>query len=221
MKSVNAAPLVSGPAHAITTPILVLVEGDDEYHLMQWMCQHWFGDKAALFAFENVKGKDNFPSRFCALKTRSLGVLEVVGVVADSEEDAAATHQRWRDLINEVTATIKQPCKLLQLPHQDQTGAFETLVLQALQHNAVAQCARAFRDCAGAHLNDRTQAQKDKIAVQAWLGASFGRAYGNVFKAQNEHPDATLLDYEHSAFASIKAFFEELLATVATDRPDS
>lgn len=218
MKSVNPVPLASGSAHAITKPILVLVEGDDEYHLMQWMCLHWFGDKADHFAFENVGGKDNFPSRFRALKTRSLGALEVVGVVADSEEDAAATQQRWRDLVNEVVATIEQPCKLLQLPHQDQTGAFETLVLQTLQHSAVAQCAVAFRDCVGQHLNDRTQAQKDKIAVQAWLGASFGRAYGNVFKAQNEHSDAALLDYDHSAFSPIKAFLEELLATVAANR---
>lgn len=221
MKSVNAAPLVSGPAHAITTPILVLVEGDDEYHLLQWMCQHWFGDKASLFGFENVGGKDNFPSRFRALETRSLGTLEVVGVVADSEEDAAATQQRWCELVNEVTQKIKQPCSILQLPSETQTGAFETIVLQALQDDAVAQCALTFRDCVGSHLNDRTQAQKDKIAVQAWLGAGLGRAYANVFKAQKERPQQALLNYDHNAFTSIKAFFEELLSTVVANRLSS
>lgn len=220
MKSVNAAPLVSGPAKEITTPILVLVEGHDEDDLLQRLCQHWFGEKSSDFGFENVGGNPNFSSRFRALEIRSLGRLQAVGVVADSEEDAAATQQKWRDLFGEVAEKINKPCKLLQLPNASQAGAFETLVLQALQGDPVAQCAQAFRDCVEPNSVSRTHAQKDKIAVQAWLSASLGDAYRNVFKAQQDNKKP-LFDYDHKAFAPIKVFFEELLATVATDRPDS
>lgn len=59
--------------------------------------------------------------------------------------------------------------------------------------------------------NENCWAQKDKVAVHAWLSAKLGNAYGNVFKAQEKHPDQPLLDYDHSAFASIKTFIEGLL----------
>lgn len=217
MKSADSrkASKAASPAQPITTPVLVLVEGDDEYYLVQWMSGHWFGEKAALIGFENVGGKDKFPSHLRALQTRSHGPLEVVGVIADSEDDARATQQRWGDLFGEVQPKIKPPCSLLQLPSESAPGAFETLVLQALKDDSIAACALTFRDCVSAQLNDRTAAQRDKIAVQSWLGARFGRAYGNVFKAQKAHPDAKVLDYDNAVFLPIKHFLEELLAQVA------
>lgn len=197
---------------AITAPVLLLVEGEDEKNLVQWMCEHWFGSRAQAIDIENVQGRDNFPKRFKALKVRSPGLLKVVGVIADSEEDPAATAQRWSDLFDDVAPHIKRPCKKLQLPNDDAPGAFEALVLAALDDEAVAACATRFRDCVAPHLGDRTLAQKDKIAVQAWLSARLGNAYGNVFKAQQQNPKQTLLNYDHPAFTPIKVFVEGLLA---------
>lgn len=196
---------------AITAPVLLLVEGEDEKNLVQWMCEHWFGSGAQAIDIENVQGRDNFPNRFKALKVRSLGLLRVVGVIADSEEDPAATAQRWLDLFGEVVPHIKRPCKKLQLPNDDTPGAFEALVLAALDDDAVAGCATRFRDCVAPHLGGRTLAQRDKIAVQAWLSAKLGNAYGNVFKAQQHNPEQTLLDYDHPAFTPIKVFVDGLL----------
>lgn len=209
MKSVNALYPVSD---AITAPVLLLVEGQDEAYLVQKMCAHWFGPHALAIDIECVSGGDNFPKRFKALKVRSLGELKVVGVIADSEEDAAATAQRWKDLFTEVEPHINRPCKKLQLPSDNKPGAFEALVLDALKSDVIADCATNFRDCVTPHLGGRTLAQRDKIAVQAWLSAKLGSAYGNVFKAQEKHPRHQLLNYDHAAFAPIKTFIEDLLA---------
>ena len=197
---------------SITAPVLLLVEGQDEEYLVQKMCEQWFGDRAKAIDIECVGGKDNFPARFKVLKVRSLGPLKVVGVIADSEEDAAATAQRWADLFKEVAPSIKRPCSKLQLPRDDLPGAFEALVLDALKDDAIADCATHFRDCVSPHLINPTLAQQDKIAVQAWLSAKLGNAYGNVFKAQDRHPEHQLVNYDHTAFAPIKAFVETLLA---------
>ena len=213
MKSVKAF------SEAITAPVLLLVEGQDEEYLVQKMCERWFGDRAKAIDIECVGGKDNFPMHFKVLKVRSLGPLKVVGVIADSEEDAAATAQRWVALFNDVEPNIKRPCKKLQLPRDDAPGAFEAMVLEALKGDAIADCATHFRDCVSPHLIKPTLAQQDKIAVQAWLSAKLGNAYGNVFKAQEKYPALQLVDYDHAAFAPIKAFVEGLLVTV--ERADS
>ena len=197
---------------AITAPVLLLVEGQDEEYLVQKMCEQWFGPHAEHIDIECVGGLTNFPKRFKALKVRSLGSLKVVGVIADSEESAAATAQRWTDLFQEVEPVIKRPCKKLQLPRDDEPGAFEALVLDAWDGDPVAKCAIHFRDCVSPHLGERTLAQKDKIAVQAWLSAKLGNAYGNVFSAQQKNSKHQLVDYDHAAFAPIKAFVETLLA---------
>ena len=39
---------------AITAPVLLLVEGQDEEYLVQKMCQHWFKDRAKLIDIECV-----------------------------------------------------------------------------------------------------------------------------------------------------------------------
>ena len=199
---------------AITAPVLLLVEGKDEEYLVQKMCEHWFGQRALAINIECVDGKDNFPKRFKVLKVRSLGPLKVVGVIADSEEDAAATAQRWADLFQEVEPVINRPCRKLQLPRDDAPGAFEAMVLHALKGDVIADCAINFRDCVSPHLIKPTLAQQDKIAVQAWLSAKLGNAYGNVFKAQEKYPDHQLLDYDHTAFTPIRAFVETLLAEI-------
>lgn len=203
---------------AITGPVLLLVEGEDEEYLVQKMCEHWFPDRADRIDIECVHGADNFPRRFKALPFRSHGPLRIVGVITDSEDDPRATEQRWIDLFAEVQALIHQPCKKLQLPHVEKPGAFEALVLQALGSDPTAACALGFRDCVTPHIGIRTLAQKDKIAVQAWLSASLGGAYGNVFKAQKKYPEKVLLDYDHAAFASIKQFIEDLLS-IAENSP--
>ncbi|MBP6718158.1 MAG: hypothetical protein KA173_04780 [Rhodoferax sp.] len=204
---------------AITAPVLLLVEGQDEEYLVQKMCQHWFKDRAKLIDIECVDGADNFPPRFKALKVRSLGELKVVGVIADSEENPEATAQRWQGLFDDVTASIAQPCTLLQLPTHQLPGAFETMLLNALDGDPVVGCAKVFRDCVLPHIGQRTQAQKDKIAVQAWLSASLGSAYGNVFKAQKKYPEKALLNYDHAAFEPIKQFIQGLLADVEVVLP--
>lgn len=201
---------------AITAPVLLLVEGEDEKNLVQWMCEHWFGLGAQAIDIENVQGRDNFQNRFKALKVRSLGLLKVVGVIADSKEDPEATAQRWSDLFDDVIPVINRPCRKLQLPKDDVPGAFEALMLEALDGDVVADCATRFRDCVTPHLGDRTLAQRDKIAVQAWLSAKLGSAYGNVFSAQKKNPKQTLLDYDHPAFTTIKVFIEGLLAETQT-----
>jgi hypothetical protein len=215
MKSGESAHKAKPANEAITAPVLLLVEGRDEEALIQQMCTHWFGLRSQAIDIECVEGLDNFPKRFRALKVRSLGALKVVGVIADSEQDPAATAQRWTDLFQEVAPLVNKgipcPCRKLQLPGDDTPGAFEALVLAAWAGDEVAHCATAFRDCVIPHLNARTLAQQDKIAVQAWLSAKLGNAYGNVFKAQEKHPDKPLLDYDHPAFASIKTFIDALL----------
>lgn len=197
---------------AITAPILLLVEGQDEEYLVQKMCVQWFGERAKMIDIECVYGNNNFSKSFRALMVRSPGPLQVVGVIADSEENAAATAQRWENLFKEVEPVIKRPCKKLQLPSDDAPGAFEAMVLEALKGDVIADCATNFRDCVRSHLTKTTLAQQDKIAVQAWLSAKLGNAYGNVFKAQDRHPEHQLLNYDHIAFAPIKAFVETLLA---------
>lgn len=163
VKSSNTEP------DAITAPVLLLVEGQDEEYLVQKMCEQWFGVRAKDIDIECVDGRDNFSKRFKVLKNaRPLGPLKVVGVIVDSEEDPAATAQRWSDLFDDVAPSIKRPCKKLQLPDDVTPGAFEALVLAALEGEAVAGCATRFRDCVTPYLGDRTLAQKDKIAVQAW-----------------------------------------------------
>ena len=199
---------------AITAPVLLLVEGQDEEYLVQKMCVQWFGDRAKAIDIECVGGKDNFPKRFKVLKVRSLGPLKVVGIIADSEEDAAATAQRWADLFQDVEPVINRPCRKLQLPRDDAPGAFEALVLDALAGDSIADCATHFRDCVSPHLGERTLAQKDKIAVQAWLSAKLGNAYGNVFSAQKKNLEHQLLNYDHAAFAPIRSFVETLLAEI-------
>lgn len=198
---------------AITAPVLLLVEGEDEEYLVREMCQRWFPEHMAKIDIECVHGAANFSSRYKALRVRSLGPLQVVGVITDSEDFPQATAQRWINLFAEVEAVIQRPCKKLQLPNEDESGAFEALVLNALQDDSVAVCATGFRDCVVPHLGVRTHAQQDKIAVQAWLSARLGNAYGNVFKAQKKHSDA-LLNYDHAAFAPIKQFVEGLLSIV-------
>lgn len=197
---------------SITAPVLLLVEGLDEEYLVQKMCDQWFGERAKAVDIECVGGRDNFPMRFKALKVRSLGLLKVVGVIADSEEDAAATAQRWAVLFKEVEPSINRPCRKLQLPRDDAPGAFEAMVLEALVGDAIAHCATHFRDCVSPYLSKSTLAQKDKIAVQAWLSAKLGNAYGNVFKAQEKNRERQLLNYDHAAFMPIKSFVENLLA---------
>ena len=204
---------------AITAPVLLLVEGQDEEYLVQKMCEQWFGQRALAIDIECVGGKDNFSKRFKVLTVRSLGPLKVVGVIADSEQDAAATAQRWTALFSEVEPVIKRPCKKLQLPRDDLPGAFEALVLDAWAGDPIANCATHFRDCVSPHLPNPTLAQKDKIAVQAWLSAKLGNAYGNVFKAQDKHPAHQLVNYDHAAFAPIKAFVATLLAEAERTEP--
>ena len=157
---------------AITAPVLLLVEGKDEEALIQQMCTHWFGVRAQSIDIECVEGLTNFPKRFRALTVRPRALLKVVGVIADSEQDPAATAQRWNDLFNEVGPSLvnngtRCPCFKLQLPRDNTPGAFETLMLEAWAGDAVADCATAFRDCVSPHLGERTSAQLDKIAVQA------------------------------------------------------
>lgn len=199
---------------SIDAPFLLLVEGEDEEYLVKKMCEHWFAERTVKIDIECVRGADKFPSRFKALTVRSREHLKVVGVIADSEENPQATVQRWSDLIAEVEPKIHCPCKRLLLPSEQVAGAFEALVLQALDADPVADCALNFRDCVAPHIGARTLAQKDKIAVQAWLSASLGGAYGNVFKAQQKYPATALLNYDHPAFAPIKQFISELLDLV-------
>lgn len=196
---------------AISAPVLLLVEGQDEEYLVRKMCDQWFGEQAAQIDIECVQGKDNFPRRFKALKVRSPGPLKVVGVIADSEENPAATAQSWAALFADVAPVINRPCKVLQLPDAQSAGAFESLVLDALNGNPVVQCATTFRDCVIPHLSRRTAAQKDKIAVQAWLSASLGDVHANVFSAQKKNPDVALLNYDHESFRPIRQFVKELL----------
>lgn len=216
MKSDKSAVKIG--TEAITAPVLLLVEGEDEEYLVQKMCEQWFGQNAQKIDIECVGGKDKFPTRFKALKGRSLGPLKVVGVMADSEENPAATAQRWAALFKDVEPVIKRPCRKLQLPSDDAPGAFEALVLNAWAGDPVAECATNFRDCVSAHLVKPTQAQQDKIAVQAWLSAKLGNAYGNLFKAQkaqDKHSSHQLVNYDHPAFTPIKVFVEGLLAELA------
>lgn len=196
---------------AISAPVLLMVEGEDEEYFVKKMCERWFGARASQIDIECVYGKDNFPGRFKALKVRSLGPLKVVGIIADSEENPNATAQRWVELFSEVAPDIKRPCEKLQLPDDQTAGAFEALVLGALDGNPIAGCATAFRECVIPHVGQRTTAQRDKIAVQAWLSASLGGAYGNVFLAQQRNPDLALLNYEHQAFIPIRQFVQRLL----------
>ncbi len=196
---------------AITAPVLLLVEGQDEEYLVRKMCDQWFGEQAARIDIECVQGKDNFPKRFKALKVRSLGPLKVVGVIADSEENPAATAQSWTALFADVSPAINRLCKVLQLPDAQSAGAFESLVLNALTGNPVVECATTYRDCVIPHLGQRTAAQKDKIAVQAWLSASLGDVHANVFSAQKKNPDIALLNYDHESFRPIRQFVKELL----------
>lgn len=209
MKSVKSV------SEAITAPVLLLVEGQDEAYLLRRMCQHWLQGRAENIDIECVGGTDRFPAAFRALTVRSKGPLRVVGVIADSEENPQATAQRWKDLIAEVQPVVNCPCEKLQVPNERTPGAFEALVLGALGDNPVVGCATTFRDCVAPHVGARTKAQLDKIAVQAWLSAWLGRAYGNVFKAQEQHGQP-LLNYDHPAFAPIRAFLEGLLAQVET-----
>lgn len=215
MKSVNGPqrPLVDGP-NAIAAPVLLFVEGADEAYFVEKMCEHWFKERADQFDIEDARGGGNLPRNFAALTVRPLGPLKVVGVITDSEEDAQATQQRWRDLVAEIQPRIHRPCKKLQLPSEELQGAFESLVLQSLVGDSVVDCAKAFRDCVTPQIGVRTSAQKDKIAVQAWLSALLGSAYANVFRAQKDYPAQQLLNYDHEAFAPIKTFLEELLAEV-------
>jgi len=203
-----------GVSEAITAPVLLLVEGEDEEYIVRAMCLHWFQGRTQHIDIESVGGRDNFPKRFKALAVRSPGPLKVVGVIADSEEDAQATSQRWHVLFGEVEPKVNRPCRKLQLPNEATQGAFESLVLQALDGDLVVACATAFRDCVTPQLGNKTQAQKDKIAVQAWLSALLGNAYGNIFKAQKDYPHQQLLNYDHEAFLPIKRFLEQLLAEV-------
>lgn len=219
MKSDKAA--VKTDTEAITAPVLLLVEGQDEEYLVQKMCEQWFGPRAEQIDIECVGGLTNFSKRFKALKVRSLGPLKIVGIIADSEENPAATAQRWVALFKDVESVIKRPCKKLQLPGDDVPGAFEALVLDAWAGDPVAECATGFRDCVSPHLGERTLAQKDKIAVQAWLSAKLGNAYGNLFKAQDKYPNHQLVNYDHPAFAPIKVFVEDLLAEVTPMKTES
>ena len=196
----------------ITAPVLLLVEGLDEEYFVPKMCEQWFEQRAEKINIECIRGGANFSKHFKTLKVRSLGPLKVVGVITDSEESPAATTQRWKDLFKEVEPVIKRPCKKLQLPRDDLPGAFEALVLDAWAGDPIADCAIHFRDCVSPHLGERTLAQKDKIAVQAWLSARLGNAYGNVFSAQQKNSKHQLVNYDHAAFAPIKAFVETLLA---------
>lgn len=197
------------------TAVLLLVEGDDEEFLVKRMCEKWFPKDVHQIIIENVHGKENFGKQFRALRLRSLGITKIIGVIADSEENPAATAQRWTDLFNSIAPQINLPCKKLQLPSDTEAGAFEALVLNALDGDSLATCAKGFRDCAKQYLENPTLAQQDKIAVQAWLSAKLGQAYGNVFKAQNyadkKNPPIQLLDYDHPAFTSIKTFIADLL----------
>ena len=215
MKSANGpqVPLVDGP-NAITAPVLLLVEGADEAYFVQKMCEHWFKERGDQFDIEDARGGGNLPRNFAALTVRPLGPLKVVGVITDSEEDAQATQQRWDNLIAKIQPQIHRPCKKLQLPSEELQGAFESLVLQSLVGDSVVDCAKAFRDCVTPQIGVRTSAQRDKIAVRAWLSAQLGLAYGNVFKAQKANIEQQLLDYDHEAFAPIKVFLEQLLAEV-------
>ena len=215
MKSANFV------ADAISAPVLLLVEGQDEEYLVQKMCEQWFGSRAEKIDIECVGGKENFPKHFKVLKVRSLGPLKVVGVIADSEEDAAATAQRWVALFKDVEPVIKRPCRKLQLPRDDMPGALEALVLEALVGDPIAHCATNFRDCVSPHLDKRkpTLARQDKIAVQAWLSAKLGNAYGNVFTAQKKHPEQQLLNYDHAAFVPIRVFVESLLTEAGVTAP--
>jgi hypothetical protein len=201
----------------IAAPILILVEGQDEKYFLPRMCEHWFQGNASKFDIECVGGSDKFAAAFRALTVRSLGPLKVVGVIVDSEENPDATRQRWRNLIAEVEPAIKRPCRNLQLPEEQLAGAWESLVLKALGGNPVVGCATSFRDCVVPHISKRTSAQKDKIAVQAWLAAELGGAYANVISAQKwqtekRKKETPLIDYDHAAFAPIKAFLESLLS---------
>ena len=47
---------------AITAPVLLLVEGQDEEYLVQRMCEQWFGVRAQKIDIECVDGRDNFLS---------------------------------------------------------------------------------------------------------------------------------------------------------------
>lgn len=215
MKFGEPKPSAKPGNEAITAPVLLLVEGRDEEVLIKQMCFHWFKSRAEAIDIECVEGLSNFPKRFLALTVRSLGALKVVGVIVDSEENPAATAQRWNDLFNQVEPLANNgnpcPCRRLQLPEDGTPGAFEALVLEAWAGDEVAHCATAFRDCVIPHLGQRTHAQRDKIAVQAWLSARLGNAYGNVFKAQEQHPDKLLVNFDHPAFSSIKIFIDALL----------
>jgi hypothetical protein len=206
MKSVKVAKQASKP---LTSPVLILVEGSDEKFFIEAMCAHWFPEKINDITIENVEGSNNFSTHFEALTIRSSKSLRAIGIITDSEENPDATKQRWNDLF--VKFPQKCVCKKLQLPSDDQAGAFETLALTAVSNNPIVKCATDFRDCVVEKIGKRTLAQKDKIVVQAWLSAELGNAYANLFKAQEKNPDKKLLDYDHPAFTSIKTFIADLL----------
>lgn len=200
----------------ITAPVLLLVEGQDEAYLVRRMCQHWFAERAVQIDIEDAQGGDRLTKQFKAIWVRPKGPLKVVGVITDSEENPADTAQRWRELFKLTDSSIDRPCHVLQLPSPDSSGALETLLLEALANDSIAICATHFRDCVKPQLAHRTVAQMDKIAIRAWLSATFGEAYANVFKAYERDAARDSLNFDHVAFALIKEFIEGLLIEAET-----
>lgn len=196
-------------------PILLLVEGADEKYILTNASSHWFADKAELFNMEDAKGGSSLKSRFKTILNRSHAHIKVIGIVTDAEESAASTKQAWDNLLSEFQKKSKIHCAYFVNPHQEESGALERVVLNALQADSLAKCAVEFRDCVkSTNKVTRNTAQWDKLAVQSWLNATLGGAYGNISFAQDKNPDVNLFNYDHEAFMPIKTFLEDLLSHV-------
>ena len=195
---------------------LLLVEGQDDHHLLKALIHHWPDDAHPDVQFIVAGGASAFRAKIDAIRIaagRDGRNLRAIGIVRDADQDAAGA---WRSVCDAVASSGLEPpdrhaafseaspsVGIFIMPDGESNGALETLCRRAVAEKPAAHCVERYLTCLEKN-GAMSSRNRDKSFAHAYL-ASLRNPVARVGEAGQ-----SVWNFKHKAFAALDSFLRSL-----------
>ncbi|MDO9482141.1 MAG: hypothetical protein Q8K34_01325 [Hydrogenophaga sp.] len=200
----------------LESPRIIVCEGADEADILI-LLRNEIKKTEADVEIVNAEGRQHLVA-FCGDQLKSSGGSDIrlMAVVLDNEDDLAQTQTLMANIRTEVGK--RSELKFYCLPSNDQTGALETLIRDAIPaHSPGHACATQWAQCVESDTGippshqKTTQAQRDKAWLQVWLThRTRDTAYSRIGYALAKNAD--LRDELNTALNPLRQVLRDVLS---------
>ena len=189
---------------SIEKPVVVVVEGIDDRHLFDHLCDKWDMHDIQFISLNTEPGYDNVSA-----VVKLAGFDEKVrafGITRDADDNFQSAKDSIENLLRRLSLNIKTDFFIF--PDNTNTGMLETLLMQASSTDTNrSDCISAFIRCLESKTIVIPNNRKDKAKIYAYLSAFYepGKRIG-------EAAHAGYWDDNSLIFNQVKRFFQNLIS---------